>query len=420
MPIGCRVAYSPKKDAIQGRLKTARFDGYVRTGLMMGYAQDLRPRRGYVLLDEHDLVASGKPRFVVADQVRMLTFKDAPIFPFRHLTGAQLKRANEGLKSLLPAKLRNKRATAGSIGTLTMTPAPDEWMQGVFDDSDEGDAEDTTDGPGGVPDDRSPVVPKDPSLPPRFTKNRKSGDAADTQGRDPQGEEYIVEPFSETVLVTEVVPRRDPRYVAPGAQAARRKEIATLDERRFAKWESARGKKQWRQAKGAGTWSRGNMLTAQKNTENFVLPPNVTPAAYDYSDCEFKGRLVLCGNEQIDCDGIDRVPDVRREIQETGLSVNPLQNTEPRAMFVVEAADAAAHGYELAIFIADQDQAYTSTLGNPVLNLRLVRPGPSVHQYIFDGLHVRRPSNSSNRSYRSGSWPANSHKLGSCSNRDSC
>ena len=124
MPIGCRVAYSPKKDAVQGRLKTARFDGYVRTGLMMGYAQDLWPRRGYVLLDEHGLVASGKPRFVVADQVRMLMFKDAPIFPFRHLTGAQLKRANEGLKPLLPAKLRNKRATAGSIGTLTMTPAP--------------------------------------------------------------------------------------------------------------------------------------------------------------------------------------------------------------------------------------------------------------------------------------------------------
>ena len=75
---------------------------------MMGYAQDLRPHRGYILLDEHDLVINGKPRFVVAEQVRMLTFKDAPIFPFRHLTGAQLKRANDGLKSLLPAKLRNK------------------------------------------------------------------------------------------------------------------------------------------------------------------------------------------------------------------------------------------------------------------------------------------------------------------------
>ena len=122
-----------------GRAKISRFDGYVRTGFMLGYAQDLKPRRGYVILDESDLVVRGTPRFVVADQVRMLTFKGSPIFPFRHLTGAQLRRANEALKGLLPAKLRNKRAAAGSIGVLTMSPAPTEWSQCVFDESDDGD-----------------------------------------------------------------------------------------------------------------------------------------------------------------------------------------------------------------------------------------------------------------------------------------
>ena len=366
MPIGCRVAYSPKKDAIQGRAKISRFDGYVRTGFMLGYAQDLRPRRGYVILDESDLIVRGTPRFVVADQVRMLTFKGAPIFPFRHLTGAQLRRANEGLKGLLPAKLRNKRAAAGSIGALTMSPAPPEWSQGVFDESDEGEADPDT-LQGACADNRAEML-ESMRAQGASAKQQKKALRAHKQwthaldpGRAPEDETYIVEPFSETVMVTEVISRRDPRYVSQGAQAARRKEVATLDQRQFAKWASARGKRQWRESKGAGTWSRSNMLTAQKNTENFTLPPNATPSTYDYHDCEFKGRLVLCGNEQIDCDGIDRVPDVRKEIQETGLSVCPLQNTELRTMFVIEAADAAANDYELAVFIADEDQAYTST-----------------------------------------------------------
>ena len=74
MPIGARVLYLPKAD----RQKTTRFDGYTRFGIHMEYAHSLRPRRGYVILDERDLLVNGKPRFVIAKQVRLAGIDNTP------------------------------------------------------------------------------------------------------------------------------------------------------------------------------------------------------------------------------------------------------------------------------------------------------------------------------------------------------
>ena len=83
-----------------------------------------------------------------------------------------------------------------------MEPAPDEWMQGVFDDSDD---EATVDKKGvSVEADSRPAKHRRPSQAPHVTNEaaRVSAGAA---------EEYLIEPFSETVLVTEVIFRRDGR-----------------------------------------------------------------------------------------------------------------------------------------------------------------------------------------------------------------
>ena len=89
------------------------------------------------------------------------------------------------------------------------------------------------------------------------------------------------------------------------------------------------------------------MLTNQKNAELVDVPE------------EYKGRLVLCGDEKLDCFGINRIDDIRREIQDKGLSVSSLQGSEFPIMYTVEAATAAEQGTEVVIFMADEHSAYS-------------------------------------------------------------
>ena len=64
----------------------------------MGYAHDLPPQRGYIILDERDLVTLGKPRFVVAERVQLLGIDNKPIS-----TSSTLRRASSLWLRLPPA-----------------------------------------------------------------------------------------------------------------------------------------------------------------------------------------------------------------------------------------------------------------------------------------------------------------------------
>ena len=74
--------------------------------------------------------------------------------------------------------------------------------------------------------------------------------------------------------MTELLARKDPRHACDAAVAARRKEIADLNEHRFADWAHTARIDEWERAESPGTWSRKMMLTRIKNSEKAAAEQN--------------------------------------------------------------------------------------------------------------------------------------------------
>ena len=103
------------------------------------------------------------------------------------------------------------------------------------------------------------------------------------------------------------------------------------------------------QRKGPGTWSRAGILTHQKHAES-----NISLAL-----AIFKGRYVVNGNDEFDCNGTNVIEQARADLRAAGLSVNPISVAELRTLYAIEAAIAAERGYQLCIMIGDEALAYT-------------------------------------------------------------
>ena len=99
------------------------------------------------------------------------------------------------------------------------------------------------------------------------------GGADPVRGRDKQFEPCTVVPAIECVAVTELLALKDPRHACDAAVAARRKEIADLNEHRFADWAHTARIDEWERAESPGTWSRKMMLTSLKNAEKGIHDP---------------------------------------------------------------------------------------------------------------------------------------------------
>ena len=123
---------------------------------------------------------------------------------FQNWTGAQLKKATDGLKNLLPLRLRQKKAGRADVGMMTLVPQPTaDWSEGVVDDA-----------AGGV------QVALPDSIERKALAPSPSEAIDDNMFVSDEG--MIVEPFTEMVYITQVISRKDPKHASEGAVAARR------------------------------------------------------------------------------------------------------------------------------------------------------------------------------------------------------
>ena len=158
-----------------------------------------------------------------------------------------------------------------------------------------------------------------------------------------------VVPAQECAAVTELLDRKDPRHASELAIAARRKEISDLNKHKFADWAHTVRIDEWERAGSPGTWTRKMMLTSIKNAEK------------EEAEQLFKGRLVDCGHRVYDCRRRDVTELQRADLKAKNLVVRPVSATEWRAAFVAEAAASLDDGYEMALLLADELQAYVKT-----------------------------------------------------------
>ena len=135
---------------------------------------------------------------------------------------------------------------------------------------------------------------------------------------------FHVDIYSEKVLVTTLLGPRDSKFHCAKADAARDKEIASLEARNCVRWGYAGGTlitlDQFEAELRDGTWSSAQMLTSEKFTE------------MNFSDEEaiLKGRLVHCGDKEWNWRRQNVVDEGRRLLTEKGLSVKPVTGTELR------------------------------------------------------------------------------------------
>ena len=79
--------------------------------------------------------------------------------------------------------------------------------------------------------------------------------------------EFHIDPWSDKVLVTTLLPRRSEAYNHPLAQAARKKEIDGLERRQWCDWSTLITIEEFESGAYTGTWSPAAMLTSEKYAE---------------------------------------------------------------------------------------------------------------------------------------------------------
>ena len=165
---------------------------------------------------------------------------------------------------------------------------------------------------------------------------------------------FHIDPWSDKVLVTTLLNRRSEAYNHPLAQADRRKEIDGLERRQWCDWSTLITIEEFEKGEYTGTWSPAAMLTSEKYAE-LQLPLDRKT---------IKGRLVHQGDKEWNCKRQNVIDSRRRLLQESGLTVKPMNATELRCVMALELALSLEGGYELSLRIGDQVSAYTSTKRN--------------------------------------------------------
>ena len=88
-------------------------------------------------------------------------------------------------------------------------------------------------------------TPNSGGIPPETGGIKRALRPASPQYDDNPDQDHHIDPYSETVLVTELISRRDKdRYYCEKAIAARKKEIDDLERKNFAGWERSEGLRQ--------------------------------------------------------------------------------------------------------------------------------------------------------------------------------
>ena len=151
--------------------------------------------------------------------------------------------------------------------------------------------------------------------------------------------------------MTTLLTAKDPKYSSPKADAARVKEVQSLEARKWVNWETLTTLDDFEDQQMPGTWSPAQMLTSEMHCE-LNLP---------YEECLLKGRLVHSGCHEYNYKREDIIEERRKILLDKNMHVKPINGTELRGVLALEVALALEGGYVPSLRIGDELQAYTRT-----------------------------------------------------------